>query len=105
IVHFARMPEGLLRAIMLQSQSVGFFAAPLLFVAVSVEWLRCMRRPGASARLFEPRLLAVLVFACCMYAELYPRIDPTHLLVALPSGLVLAAWTAARVTDAWATAL
>ncbi len=94
---WARMPEGVARAILLQTQQIGFYAAPLLYLVVAVAWLR-------GARL-APRMLAVLVFAMCMYAELYPRIDPTHLLIALPSGLVLAAWAAARTIDAWASAL
>lgn len=95
---WARMPEGIARAIMLQAQQVGFFAAPLLFLVVAVAWLR-------DARSLKPRLLGALVFATCMYAELYPRIDPMHLLIALPSGLVLAAWAVVRTIDAWADAL
>jgi len=105
IVHFARIPEGLPRAVMLQTQYVGFFAAPLLYGVVGAAWLRRMRRPARALRALEPRLLGVLVFAVCMYPELYPRIDPTHLIIALPSGLVLAAWAAARASDAWAVAL
>ena len=102
---WARMPEGLLRAILLQVQHVGFFAAPTLALAASALWLWRVRRVPAADRAGDARWLAMLVFALCMYAELYPRIDPTHLIIALPSGLVLAAWATRRATDAWAAAL
>jgi HEAT repeat protein len=105
LVRWARMPEGLARSVLLQVQHIGFFAAPTLALAASALWLwRARGVPGAAATR-DPRRLAVLVFALCMYAELYPRIDPTHLIIALPSGLVLAAWALRRAVDAWAAAL
>ena len=105
LVRWARMPEGLARSILLQVQHIGFFAAPTLALVASALWLwRARGVPGAPGTR-DPRRLAVLVFALCMYAELYPRIDPTHLIIALPAGLVLAAWALRRAVDAWAEAL
>ena len=94
------MPEGLARSVLLQVQHIGFFAAPTLALAASALWLWRARGAPGSAGTRDPRRLAVLVFALCMYAELYPRIDPTHLIIALPSGLVLGAWALRRAVDA-----
>src|SRR6185369_7813301 len=105
LVRWARMPEGLARAILLQVQHIGFFAAPALGLVASMLWLWRVRDATSAGGGWDPRRLAVLVFALCMYAELYPRIDPTHLIIALPSGLVLAAWALRRAVDAWAAAL
>ena len=103
LVRLARMPEGVARSITLQVRHVSFFAAPLLGLVVSIVWLRRVRLPSPCG--VDARRFAVLVFALCMYAQLYPRIDETHLLIALPSGLVLAAWATARVAAAWGRAL
>ncbi|HEV7731739.1 MAG TPA: glycosyltransferase family 39 protein [Candidatus Binatia bacterium] len=101
LTRWARFPEGLARSVMLQVGHIGFFAAPLLYLVTAMTFLRSVR----ANRPLSPQLLGILVFALCMYAELYPRIDSTHLLIALPSGLVLAAWATARTIDAWASAL
>ena len=106
VVRWSRLPEGLARGTMLQVQHLGFFAAPLLGLVMALAWLRRMREPPETPHPpFGPRLVATLVFALCSYAQLYPRIDPTHLIVAIPSMLVLAAWAARRAADAWSAGL
>jgi HEAT repeat protein len=102
---WARIPEGFARSIVMQVQHVGFFAGPLLCLMVSCVWLRRTRGDGARRAPFEPRALAALVFAVCTFAAIYPRVDATHLLVAIPSVLVLGAWALGRALAAWAEAL
>jgi HEAT repeat protein len=103
VARWSRMPEGFARSVTLQAQHLGFFAAPVLGLAVAVAWLRRVRHEPASTP--DARMLAMLVFALCAFAGLYPRIDETHLLIVLPSSLVLAAWAARRLAEAWSEAV
>lgn len=100
----ARMPEGFARAVMLQVQHLGFYTLPMFAVWLGVVFLGRLRDDGPLG-MTARRVLGALVFSTALLAELYPRVDTTHLILAMPSALVLAAWATARLVRLWAPIL
>jgi HEAT repeat protein len=99
----ARMPEGVAWAIVGQVQQMGFFVAPPLSWGAAAVVLARVRAPGRAAA--DAGTLGMVLFALLSYVQLYPRVDSMHLIVALPSMLVLGAAATRRAVEAWGAVL
>ena len=109
LTQFGLAPEGLGVSILMQLEVLSFHLIPLLLWAatLAVLWrLHAVERgPGGAL----PRGLAVtlvsLVYALLLFLQLYPRIDFMHVVISMPSALVVAAGALARFERWWADEL
>lgn len=102
---FGLAPEGLMVSISMQLENLSFFLIPALLIVGVLAWLARVLPAVAWAGGGLPRNLAVLtaalVFALLLFLQLYPRIDFMHVVISMPSALVLAAAALWRF-ESWA---
>ncbi|MBM4245067.1 MAG: glycosyltransferase family 39 protein [Deltaproteobacteria bacterium] len=109
LAQFGLAPEGLGVSIVMQLEVLSFHLIPLLLWAATLAVLwrtRSVERvPGGAL----PRQLAVamvsLVYALLLFLQLYPRIDFMHVVISMPSALVVAAGGLARFAQWWVAEL
>jgi hypothetical protein len=108
LLAFGLAPEGLVLSIAMQLENLSYFLIPLLLFGGVVLW---SLRVEDRARAYGPDglreglgLVAVaLVFALLLFLQLYPRIDFMHVVIAMPSALVVGAAALHRFRR-WCTA-
>jgi hypothetical protein len=102
---FGLAPEGLVVSIVMQLEVLSFHLIPLLLWAavLALLWrLRTLER-AADGRL--PLAFAIgvanAVFALLLFLQLFPRIDFMHVVISMPSALVVGAGALARLERWW----
>jgi hypothetical protein len=96
LVAFGLAPEGLALSIAMQLENLSYFVIPLLLFgavalwAVRLEDLRGAYGPDGLRQGLDV-LAVVLVFALLLFLQLYPRIDFMHVVISMPSALVVGA--------------
>ncbi len=105
---FGLAPEGFVLSIAMQLENVSYFVIPLLLAGSVVVVLDRLRGPGAfqtSADGAMPTelgvVLALVVYGLFLFLQLYPRIDFMHVVISMPSALVLGAGALYRVERYW----
>ena len=102
---FGLAPEGLGVSILMQLEVLSFHLIPLLLWAATIAVLWQMRAVERAPDGMLPRGLAVtmvsLVYALLLFLQLYPRIDFMHVVISMPSALVVAAGGLARFERWW----
>jgi hypothetical protein len=92
---FGLAPEGLLLSIAMQLENLAFFLIPAVLAAGVLLWLGQAGAPFALLGNGLPfglaRMTAALVFALLLFLQLYPRIDFMHVVISMPSALIVAA--------------
>ena len=99
---FGLAPEGLALSVSMQLENFSFFAIPLLLSGVTL--LVLQRIPSWLAGDSGGTLgvvMVLLVYALFLFLQLYPRIDFMHVVIGMPSALVLAAGALYRLERLW----
>jgi Dolichyl-phosphate-mannose-protein mannosyltransferase len=93
---FALAPEGLVISTAMQLENLSFFVLPAILAGAVALWLRGRR---------QPRPTVALVYALLLFIQVYPRIDFMHVVISMPSALVVAAGLLVGVERRWVAAL
>lgn len=105
---FGLAPEGFVLSIAMQLENVSFFVIPMVLGGSVVLLLERFRRPGVIVSTEGGALpvpigvvTALVVYGLFLFLQLYPRIDFMHVVISMPSALVLAAGALFRVERWW----
>lgn len=105
LTQFGLAPEGLGVSILMQLEVLSFHLIPLVLWAAVLAFLWRLRSSERVAGGALPLGLGVtvvsLVYALLLFLQLYPRIDFMHVVISMPSALVVAAGGLARFERWW----
>jgi len=109
LTQFGLAPEGLGISILMQLEVLSFHLIPLLLwlATLAVMWrLRTLERtPDGTLPSSFAMVLVSLVYALLLFLQLYPRIDFMHVVISMPSALVIGAGALARFARWWVAEL
>ncbi len=101
-------PEGLVISTSMQVENLSFFLLPILLAGAVARELRdevrLARRPPPAAAPGSTWAVA-LAWALLLFIQVYPRIDFMHVVISMPSALVVAAAALVLVRRRWLAAL
>jgi hypothetical protein len=104
---FGLAPEGVILSVALQLENLSYFLIPLVLAGAVILWTvkledltKAYGRHGLRSGLDVAT--AALVFALFLFLQLYPRIDFMHVVIGMPSALVIGAG-ALRRFELWCT--
>lgn len=109
LTQFGLAPEGLGISIVMQLEVLSFHLIPLLLwvATLAVVWrLRTLdRAPDGTLPATFAVVVVTLVYALLLFLQLYPRIDFMHVVISMPSALVIGAGALARFARWWVAEL
>ncbi|MDG2307460.1 MAG: glycosyltransferase family 39 protein [Candidatus Binatia bacterium] len=105
---FGLAPEGFIISIAMQLENVSYFVIPLLLAGSVAMVLLRLGEPAAFSGGREDALpvrlgvvIALVVFGVFLFLQLYPRIDFMHVVISMPSALILGAGALYRLERWW----
>jgi len=99
---FAYAPEGLAPSIVMQIENASFYVLPVLLLGAVVAWAE---RTGRAEGAVPPLTTVAIVYALLLFIQLHPRIDFMHIVISMPSALVLGAGALTLAERRWAEVL
>lgn len=101
-------PEGLVISTSMQIENLAYFLLPSILAGAVLREIRSeaglARRPPAAAS-EGSRWAVATAWALLLFIQLYPRIDFMHVVISMPSALVVAAAALVLVRRDWLSAL